>query len=67
MGGFVIRIALRQQVPSHPGVQNPECGFQHRLGEMGLRPGLVRGVLLEEMVPNPVPLIVAQNEHTRSL
>lgn len=38
MDGFVIGIALRQQVPLRAGVQNPEYGFQHRSGGDGLTP-----------------------------
>ena len=67
MDGFVIRIALGQQVPLRACVQNPE----HRLQDGPRRYGLatratVRDVLFGEMLPNPFPLVIMQTQHART-
>jgi len=41
---FVIRIALRQEMPLGPGVQNPEHRLRTARVGMGLRPGRESGV-----------------------
>ena len=61
MDGFVIRIALGQQVPLRACVQNPE----HRLQDGPRWHGLaaratVRDVLFGESLPNPFPLVITQ-------
>ena len=67
MDGFVIRIALREQVPLRPRVQHPEPGVQDRSGGHRFASGAaIRNVFFGEMLPNSVPLIVAQTEHDRS-
>ena len=64
MDGFVIRVALRQEVPLGAGVQNPEYGLQDRPGWDRLTTGsTVRHVLFGKLVSNPFPLIVAQSQH----
>jgi len=56
---FVIRIALRQEVPLRAGVQNPEDCFQ----EGASRDRLTAGAT----VRNPLPLIVAYPQHEGDL
>lgn len=56
MDGFVIRVALGQQVPLRAGVQVPEHRLQdtargHRLTTWTT----VRDLFFGEMLPNPVP------------
>src|SRR5579885_1509855 len=66
MDRLVVGIALRQHVPLGPGIQNPQDRFQDRPRGDGLaaRPSL-GDVFLGEMVPNPLPLFVAQAQHGR--
>lgn len=67
MDGFVVGIALREQVPLRASVQNPEHGLQDRAGGHGFAAGAaVRDVLFREVLPNPFPLIVAQAKHDRA-
>ena len=57
MDGFVVGIALREQVPLGPAVQNPEHRFQHRPGGNGLPPRTgVRDVLFRKVFANPAPI-----------
>ena len=67
MDRFVIWIALRQQMPLGPGVQNPE----HRIQDGACRDRLasraiVRDVLFGEVCSNPFPLVIAQPQHRRT-
>lgn len=64
MHRLVVGIALREQVPLRPRVQNPEHRFQDGPGwdRFAARAG-VRDVFFRKLVPNPHPLIVAQPEH----
>jgi hypothetical protein len=66
MDRLVVGIALRQHVPLGPSVQNPQDRFQDRPCGDGLaaRPSL-GDVFLGELVPNPLPLFVAQAQHER--
>ena len=67
MDRFVVGIALRQQVPLRAGVQNPEHGVQDRAGRDRFAPGtVIRNVLLGKMLPNSVPLVIAQPQHDRT-
>jgi hypothetical protein len=67
MDGFVIRIALRQEVPLGPGIQNPEDGVQDRSGRHRFASRTVIGnVLFGEMGTNPLPLVITQTEHART-
>ena len=64
MDRFIIRIALRQEVPLGPGIQNLEHRVQHRSGGDGLPPRTgIRDVLFGKVFANPLPLIVAQPQH----
>lgn len=64
MHRLVVGIALRQEVPLRTGVQNPQHRLQDRSGRHRLAPGATdRDVLLGKMIPNPVPLVVAQAQH----
>jgi hypothetical protein len=57
MDGFVVGIALRQQMPLRAGVQNPEHGLQDGSGRDGFAAGpSVRDVPLQENVRESVPI-----------
>ena len=61
---LVVGIALREQVPLRAGVQNPEHRFQDGPGwDRFAARASVRDVLFRKMIPNPLPLIVAQPQH----
>ena len=67
MDGFVVRIALRQQVPLRTGVQNPEHGLQDGAGGDGLTPRSgIGNVLFGKMFSDPVLLVITQTEHGRT-
>jgi len=64
---FLVRIALRQEMPLGAGVQNPEHGLQDRSGRHGFAAGMaVRDVLFREVLPNSFPLVVTQAKHART-
>lgn len=67
MDGCVVGIALREQVPLGPDVQDPEHGFQDGPRRDGFtsRPG-IRNVFLRKMFSNAFPLVIAQTEHART-
>jgi hypothetical protein len=67
MDGFVVGIALGQQVPWRAGVQNPKHGLQDRSCRHGFAGrAAVREVFLRKMFSNPIPLVSAQAEHDRT-
>ena len=68
MHGLVIGIALREQVPLGAGVQNPEHRFQDgpRRHRFATGPAF-RDVFLRKVLPDAVPLVVAQTQHTGAL
>lgn len=60
MDSFVVGIALRQELPLRPGVQNPEHRFQDGAGGDGFAAkATIRDVLFGEMVPDLLPLVMA--------
>ncbi len=60
MDGFVVRIALREQVRLGAGVQNPEHRLQNRSGRHGFAAGsAVRDVLFREVLLQLLLLVVA--------
>lgn len=64
MHRLVVGIALREQVPLRPGVQNPEHRVQDGPGGDRFAAGAsVRDVFFRKLVPNSLPLIVAQLQH----
>jgi hypothetical protein len=68
MHRFVVGVALRQHVPLRAGVQDPEHGFQDRAGGHRLAARTtVRDMFLGKMLPNPLPLVVAQPQHAGAL
>lgn len=66
MDGFVVGIALRQELPFRASVQNPEYSFQNGPSGNGFsaRP-TIREVFLRKMFANAVPLIISQPQYTR--
>ncbi len=67
MDGFVIQIALGEQIPLRAGIQNPEHRFQHRPIGDGLPPRTgIRDVLFGKVFTNPLPVIVPQPQHART-
>lgn len=66
MDGFVVRIALRQQMPLGAGVQNPVHRLQHRLCRDGFAARLtVRDVFFRNMLANPAPVVITWTLHGR--
>ena len=64
MDSFVIRVALRQEVPLGAGVQNPEHRFQDGPGgDWFAAWARVREMFCRKMVTNPFPLVIAQPQH----
>ncbi|MBX3301890.1 MAG: hypothetical protein KF693_06730 [Nitrospira sp.] len=60
MDGLVVRIALGEQVPLGPGVQDPEYGLQDGSCWDRFAAGTtVRDVFFGKMFLNPVPLVIA--------
>ena len=67
MHRLVVGIALRQEVPLRARIQNPEHGLQDRSCGDGLPPrSRIRDMLFRKVLPNPLPLIVAQAKHVRA-
>lgn len=51
-------------MPLGPGVQNPEHGLPDRPGRDWFAAGpIVRTMFFGEMVPNPLPVVIAQSQH----
>ena len=66
MDGFVVGIALRQQVPLGSGVENPEDGFQDGAGrDRFAARAIIRDVFFRTMFPDPLPLVITQAQHDR--
>ena len=67
MDGFVVGIALGQQVPLRAGVQNPEDSFQDCPRRDGLTPRSgIGNVLFGKLCSNPFPLVIAKTEHDQT-
>ena len=65
--GFVVGIALREELPLRPGVQNPLHGLQDGAsGDRFAARTTVRDMFIGEMFPNPFPLVISQSEHDRT-
>ena len=59
MHSFVVRIALRQHVPSRTRVENPPHRFEHMPGRYRLTSRTSIGnMLLRKVFPNALPLLV---------
>ena len=64
MHRFVVGIALWQQMPLCSRVQNPQDGLQNGSRRYGLAsPATLGNLFLGKMLPDPVPLVVAQAQH----
>src|SRR5690242_16866494 len=65
MHRFVIRIALRQHMPLRASVEYPEHGLKNltRRDRFAARTS-ARNVLFGKVVPNPLPLQIAQPNHS---
>src|SRR4029077_15200191 len=61
MHGFVVRIALRQHAPLRASVENPQDCFEHarRRNRFASRT-TIRNVFLRKMIPNALPMLVAE-------
>ena len=65
MHGLVVRIALRKHVPLRSRVEDPQDCFQHTTGCNRLTPGtIIRNLLFRKMVPDVIPLLVRQPNHS---
>lgn len=66
MDSFVVGIAPGEEAPLCAGVQNPEHRLQDRpCGDRSTARTTVRDVFFGEVLPNPVPLVIAQTKHDR--
>lgn len=64
MDRSVILIALRQLMPLHTGIQNPDNCFQCDSGVDRFVSWTVSGnMFLGKMFPDPIPALVAQAQH----
>ena len=64
MHGFVVRIALRQHVPLRASVENPQDCFEHAPRRNRFASGTtIRNVFLRKMIPNALPMLVAEPNH----
>ncbi|OQW34666.1 MAG: hypothetical protein A4E19_17235 [Nitrospira sp. SG-bin1] len=60
MHRLVVMIALRQELPLRPGVQDPEDGFSDGAGgDRFAARAIIRKVLFGKMASDPLPLIIA--------
>ena len=64
MHGLVVRVALRQHVPLGPGIENPQNAFEHlACGHRLATRAAFGNVLLGKMLPDTLPLLIAQPQH----
>ena len=65
MHSFVVRVALRQHVPSRACVENPQHRFEHTTRRNRLSPRTsVGNILLRKMIPDAFPLLVREPNHS---
>ena len=65
MHRFVVRITLRQHMPLRACVEYPQHSFQHTAGRYRFASRTsISNVLLRKMMPDALPLLVRQSNHS---